>query len=38
MPIRADCVGKMCYFKNELIQVKLKEIDGEDRVVICDKN
>ncbi|HHU68995.1 MAG TPA: bifunctional pyr operon transcriptional regulator/uracil phosphoribosyltransferase PyrR [Thermoanaerobacterales bacterium] len=39
LPIRADYVGKnVPTSKNELIQVKLKEIDGEDRVVICDKN
>lgn len=38
LPIRADYVGKnVPTSKNELIQVKLKEIDGEDRVVICDK-
>jgi len=39
LPIRADYVGKnVPTSKNEIIQVKLKEVDGEDRVVILEKN
>lgn len=39
LPIRADYVGKnVPTSKNEVIQVKLKEVDGEDRVVILEKN
>ncbi len=35
LPIRADFVGKnLPTSRNEYIQVRLKEIDGEDRVVI----
>lgn len=36
LPIRADYVGKnVPTSKNELVQVKFKEFDGEDSVIIC---
>ncbi len=39
LPIRADYVGKnVPTSKDEIIQVKLKEVDGEERVVILEKN
>jgi pyrimidine operon attenuation protein/uracil phosphoribosyltransferase len=38
LPIRADYVGKnVPTSKREVVHVKLKEIDGEDRVVIAEK-
>lgn len=38
LPIRADYVGKNVPTSNkEIIQVKLEEIDGENYVVICEK-
>lgn len=37
LPIRADFVGKnVPTAKREVVQVKLKEIDGEDRVLILE--
>lgn len=37
LPIRADYVGKnVPTSKNEKVQVKFKEIDGEDSVTICE--
>ena len=37
LPIRADFVGKnVPTAKREVVQVKLKEIDGEDKVVIIE--
>jgi pyrimidine operon attenuation protein/uracil phosphoribosyltransferase len=39
LPIRADYVGKnVPTAKREIIQVKLKEIDGEDQVLISNLN
>jgi pyrimidine operon attenuation protein/uracil phosphoribosyltransferase len=39
LPIRADYVGKSVpTAKREIIHVKLKEIDGEDQVLISDMN
>jgi len=38
LPIRADYVGKNVPTSlNEIIEVKLKEFDGVDEVVICEK-
>ncbi|MGB4504607.1 MAG: bifunctional pyr operon transcriptional regulator/uracil phosphoribosyltransferase PyrR [Syntrophaceticus sp.] len=38
LPIRADFVGKnVPTSRRELIQVSLKEIDGEDKVIIAEK-
>ncbi len=38
LPIRADYVGKNVPTSlNELIEVKLEEIDGTDEVVVCQK-
>jgi pyrimidine operon attenuation protein/uracil phosphoribosyltransferase len=37
LPIRADFVGKnVPTAKREIVQVKLKEIDGEDKVIITE--
>lgn len=39
LPIRADYVGKnLPTSLNEFVEVKLKEIDGIDRVTICEKS
>lgn len=39
LPIRADYVGKnVPTARREVVQVKLKEIDGEDRVVITEND
>ncbi len=38
LPIRADYVGKNVPTSlNEVVEVKLKEVDGIDEVVICEK-
>ncbi len=38
-PIRADYVGKnVPTSQNEVIEVRLVESDGEDEVIICEKN
>ena len=38
-PIRADYVGKnVPTSQNEVIEVRLTESDGEDEVIICEKN
>ena len=38
LPIRADYVGKnVPTALNEVVEVKLKEVDGVDKVVICEK-
>ncbi len=38
LPIRADYVGKNVPTSlNEIVEVKLKEVDGIDEVVICEK-
>jgi len=39
LPIRADYVGKnVPTALNEIVEVKLKEVDGSDEVVICEKS
>lgn len=39
LPIRADYVGKnVPTSKRELVNVKLKEVDGEDRVIITEND
>ena len=39
LPIRADYVGKNVPTSlNEVVEVRLKESDGKDEVVICEKN
>lgn len=39
LPIRADFVGKnVPTAKREIVQVKLKEIDGEDKVIITEND
>lgn len=39
LPIRADFVGKnVPTAKREIVQVKLKEIDDEDRVIITEND
>ena len=38
LPIRADYVGKnIPTSEDEFVDVKLKEVDGIDRVTICEK-
>ena len=38
LPIQPDYLGKMVpTSKNEIVEVKVKELDKEDRVVICDR-
>jgi len=39
LPIRADYVGKNVPTSlNEIVEVRLEEVDGEDEVVLCEKN
>ena len=39
LPIRADYVGKnMPTSLNEVVEVKLREVDGIDEVIICEKS
>ena len=38
LPIRADYVGKNIPTSlSEVVEVKLKEVDGSDEVIICEK-
>jgi pyrimidine operon attenuation protein/uracil phosphoribosyltransferase len=38
LPIRADYVGKNVPTSlDEVVEVKLKEVDGVDEVIICEK-
>lgn len=38
LPIQPDYLGKMVpTSKNEIVEVRVKELDKEDRVVICDR-
>lgn len=38
LPIQPDYLGRMVpTSKNEIVEVKVKELDGENKVVICDR-
>ncbi len=38
LPIQADYVGRVVQTSdNEVIEVRLREVDGEERVVLCEK-
>lgn len=39
LPLRADYVGKnIPTSKEEIVEVKLREVDSEDKVILCKKN
>ncbi|MFR5880478.1 MAG: hypothetical protein ACLUEQ_06570 [Cloacibacillus evryensis] len=39
LPIHADICGKnVPTSKNEVIEVKVEELDGKDEVVICERD